>query len=331
MQTSEHAGDCNVGYVSWPTGSDLTSTRLHPYTSTRLHAPPIHMHSSRLRGILFMTVAVATFAVMDVTLKRLVETYPAMQVTFLRGAASLPFLLLATGLFGRWRSLVPNRISLHLVRGLLGVVTLWFFIYSVSFLSLADAYTIFMSAPLLITALSVPMLGEHVGWRRWVAVVVGLIGVIIVLKPSGVGLITIGGLAALAAAIGYALSAITIRILLRTDTGTATIFWSLLLVTVISGCIAAFQWVPLRWEHWPWIVGVGLSGAIGQHCITYAFRLAAPAVVAPIEYTALLWGMLFDWWLWMTLPGSRMLLGGAIIVASGLYVIYRERGSQAPA
>ena len=84
-------------------------------------------------------------------------------------------------------------------------------------LSLANAYTIFMSAPLLITALSVPMLGEHVGWRQWIAVLVGLAGVIIVLKPSGTGLVTIGGLAALASAIGYALSAITIRILTRTD------------------------------------------------------------------------------------------------------------------
>ncbi|HKE96751.1 MAG TPA: DMT family transporter [Povalibacter sp.] len=283
------------------------------------------MQSSNLRGILSMIMAVATFSVMDVTMKRLVETYPAMQVTFLRAAASLPFLLLATGLFGRWSDLVPRRVLLHVVRGLLAVMTLWFFVYAVSLLSLADTYTIFMSAPLLITALAVPMLHEHVGWRRWVAVLVGMPGVIIVLKPSGTGLITIGGLAALASAVGYALSAITIRILLRTDSGAATIFWSLLFVTAIAGSVAAFHWVPLRWEHWPWIAGVGLSGALGQHFITYAFRLAAPPVVAPIEYTALLWGMLFDWLLWATVPGARMLLGASIIVASGLYIIYRER------
>jgi len=283
------------------------------------------MQSSNLRGILSMIMAVATFSVMDVTMKRLVETYPAMQVTFLRAAASLPFLLLATGLFGRWSDLVPRRVLLHVVRGLLAVMTLWFFVYAVSLLSLADTYTIFMSAPLLITALAVPMLHEHVGWRRWVAVLVGMAGVIIVLKPSGTGLITIGGLAALASAVGYALSAITIRILLRTDSGAATIFWSLLFVTAIAGSVAAFHWVPLRWEHWPWIAGVGLSGALGQHFITYAFRLAAPPVVAPIEYTALLWGMLFDWLLWATVPGARMLLGASIIVASGLYIIYRER------
>ncbi|HMN45811.1 MAG TPA: DMT family transporter [Povalibacter sp.] len=283
------------------------------------------MQSSNLRGILSMIVAVAAFSVMDVTMKRLVETYSPMQVTFMRAIASLPFLLLATGLWGRWRDIVPQRIGLHLLRGCIGVAMLWLFVYAVRFLSLADAYTIYMSAPLLITALAVPFLGERVGWRRWAAVIVGLIGVIVVLKPSGTGIITIGGLAALASAVLYAISAITIRILSRTDTGAAIIFWVLLFMALFSGFFALFDWTPLQREHGWLILGVGLSGAIGQHFITYAFRQASPAVVAPIEYTALLWGMTFDWLLWLTLPGSRMLIGAGIIVGSGLYVIYRER------
>lgn len=287
------------------------------------------MHTSNLRGIGAMFLAVATFAVMDVTMKKLVETYPSMQVAFLRGAASLPFLLGATALFGRWRNLVPNRWSLHLLRGALTVTTLWAFIYSVSVLSLADTYAIFMSAPLLITALSVPMLGEFVGWRRWAAVFIGLTGVIVVLKPSGSGLITLGGLAALASAVAYAVSAITIRILSRTDSSAATVFWSLLLLTLIGGALAAAQWVPLQTHHWPWIAGLGLTGAMGQYFITQAFRLAAPPVVAPLEYTALMWGMAFDWLLWLTAPSARMLAGASIIVASGLYVIYRERARPA--
>ena len=287
------------------------------------------MQSSNVRGILSMIVAVAAFSVMDVTMKRLVETYSPMQVTFLRAAASLPFLLLHTGLFGRWRDLVPKRIGLHLLRGCLTVAMLWLFVYAVRFLSLADAYTIYMSAPLLITALSVPFLGEKVGWRRWMAVVVGLIGVVFVLNPSGAGLITLGGIAALASAVGYSISAITIRILARTDTGAAIIFWVLLFVALISGVFAIFDWTPLRAEHWYLIVGVGLFGAIGQHFITSAFRLASPAVVAPIEYTALMWGMLFDWLLWLTLPNARMLVGASIIVGSGLYIIYRERSQEA--
>ena len=283
------------------------------------------MQSTQLRGLLSMIAAVATFAVMDMCMKRLVEVYPAMQVTFLRAAASMPFLLLGTALFGRFRDLIPKRFVLHVVRGCLAVMTLWFFVYAVQFLSLADTYAIFMSAPLLITALSVPVLREQVGWRRWLAVIVGMIGVLVVLKPSGTGLITLGGLAALTSAVGYALSALTIRVLLRTDSGAATVFWSLLFVTLVSGTIASFQWVSLQWQHWQWILAVGLAGAVGQYLITHAFRLAAAATLAPIEYTALIWGMIFDYVLWATIPGARMLFGAAIIVASGMYVIYRER------
>src|ERR1044072_7196714 len=148
------------------------------------HALAWRMHTNNLRGILYMLSAVATFSVLDVCMKRRPETSPAMQVTFIRGAASLPFILIVTGWFGRWKDLIPNRWGLHLLRGVLQVTTLYFFVYSVSRLSLGNAYTIFMSAPLMITALSVPFFGERVGWHRWLAIVVGMIGVIVVVRPG---------------------------------------------------------------------------------------------------------------------------------------------------
>jgi drug/metabolite transporter (DMT)-like permease len=267
---------------------------------------------------------------MDVALKRLVEIYPVMQVTFLRGAASLPLLIGAAGMFGRWSDLLPKRWTLHVVRGLLSIAVLWCFIYALRLLSLADAYTIFMSAPLLIVALSVPMLGEQVDWRRWMAVMVGLIGVLVVLKPTGSNLITLGGVAALASAFGYALGAILVRILSRTDSSAAITVIPLAVLTLVCGIASIATWVPLQSEHWPWIVGVGVFGALGQYFFTEAFRHAQAGVIAPLEYTALIWGVLFDWLLWLTVPSSRMLTGAAIIVASGLYVIYRERASSAP-
>jgi drug/metabolite transporter (DMT)-like permease len=287
------------------------------------------MPTTTRRGIVMMLAAVIAFAVMDVLMKRLVADYPAMQVTFMRAVASLPLLLAANAAFGHWRDLLAKRWGLHLMRGFLSVALLWCFVYAVSQLSLTNTYAIFMSAPLLITALSVPILGERVGWRQWLAVLVGLVGVIIVLKPTGSGLVTIGGLAALASAIGYAVSAITIRIVTRTDSSAATVFWSLFFVATISGIIASFRWVPVAWDHWLLIAGLGLTGALGQYFITEAFRLAAPPVIAPLEYTALAWGMLFDWLIWATAPGLRMLTGAFIIVASGIYVINRERSTSA--
>lgn len=288
------------------------------------------MHTNNLRGILCMLSAVAAFSVLDVCMKRLAETYPAMQVTFIRGAASLPFILIMTAWFNRWQDLIPKRWKLHLLRGLLQVITLYFFVYSVTRLSLANAYTIFMSAPLMITALSVPFFGERVGWHRWIAIVVGMIGVIVVVRPGAdsveLGSMAIlGSLAAIAAAAAYALGVLLIRVLSPSETSVATLFWALCLTAVFAGLLSIAGWVPVRWDHWGWIVMAGLSGALGQHFITEAFRLALPAVVAPLEYTALAWGMLFDWLLWATMPSSRMLTGAAIIVASGLYLIHRER------
>lgn len=277
-----------------------------------------------------MLAAVATFSVMDLSMKRLAETYPAMQVTFIRGLASLPFILIATVGFGRWRDLIPNRWALHLLRGLLQVATLYFFVQAVSRLSLANAYTIFMSAPLLITALSVPFFGERVGWHRWLAVGAGMIGVLVVVRPSGSGveisgMAILGGLAAIASAAAYALGALLIRVLQPTETSAATMFWALSLTAVFAGLLSIPGWVAVLWDHWYWIAIIGLSGALGQHFLTEAFRLAAPSTIAPLEYTALAWGMLFDWLLWMTVPSARMLIGAGIIVASGLYVIHRER------
>lgn len=277
-----------------------------------------------------MLAAVATFSVMDVCMKRLAETYSAMQVTFIRGLASLPFILIVTAGRGRWRDLIPNRWALHLLRGVLQVAMLYCFIYSVSRLSLANTYAIFMSAPLLITALSVPFFGERVGWHRWLAVSAGMIGVLVVLRPSGSGIAVsgtaiFGGIAAIASATAYALSALLIRVLQPTETSAATMFWALALTALFAGVLSIPGWVPVLWEHWHWIAIIGVSGALGQHFFTEAFRLAAPSTIAPFEYTALAWGMLFDWLLWLTVPSARMLIGAAIIVASGLYVIHRER------
>lgn len=197
-----------------------------------------------------MLAAVATFSVMDVSMKRLAETYPAMQVTFIRGLASLPFILLATMWLGRWQDLKANRWGLHLLRGILQVSTLFFFVYAVSRLSLANAYTIFMSAPLLITALSVPFFGERVGWHRWAAVAVGMIGVLVVVRPSsdGValgGMAILGGLAAVASAAAYALGALLIRVLQPTETSAATMFWALSLTATFAGILSISGWVPV--------------------------------------------------------------------------------------
>ena len=277
------------------------------------------------RGMLLMLASVALFSLMDAGLKLLSAHYPPFQVAALRGLSSLP-LVLAWALWTVGpRALLRVRWSLHLLRGVLGIAMMASFVYALKRLPLSTAYSIFFVAPLLITALSVPILGEKVGPRRWSAIAVGLVGVLVVLRPTGEGMLTWAGLAVLVAAFGYAVSAITVRVLARTDPSQAITFWLLALMALGAGALALPGWVPLRAQDL-WIVGgIGVAGAIGQYAITEAFRLAEASRVAPLEYSALVWGLLLDLTLWGVLPDAVTWIGAAIIIASGLYLIRRER------
>ncbi|MFZ1624976.1 MAG: DMT family transporter [Gammaproteobacteria bacterium] len=283
------------------------------------------MNDQRLRGIGSILLAVAFFAGMDAVLKLFTVSYPPLEVAALRGAASIPYLLMLVAWTGNWRELRPVRWGLHLGRGVLALIMLGGFIFALAQLSLADAYAIFFVAPLFVTALSVPMLGEQVGWRRWLAISFGLIGVLWMLQPGASRLSLVGAVGAVIAAAAYAASAITARILTRTDSTASMVFWFLLLLTVFAGLLAWPDWVPLKREHWLWLALLGLLGAFGQHFITEAFRFAPASVIAPFEYTAILWAVGLDWIFWATLPSARMWTGGMLVIASGLYLIWRER------
>ena len=282
------------------------------------------MRSSRLRAIASMVAAVAVFSLMDAILKLLAAAYPPMQVAALRGATSLPFTLLPVLIAGRLQDLRPRRWRMHLLRGLLSVAVLGGFIYAVRELSLANAYAVFLSAPLIVAALSVPLLRERVDWRNWVAILVGLAGVLIIVRPSGSGLSTLGAAAALIGATAYALSAIAVRVLTRSDTTVSVVFWTVGLMTVFASTMAIPAWVPIEHGHWKWLVALGLLGAVAQYLMTEAFRSAPPSVVTPFEYTALLWGIAIDRVVWHVLPSLRVSLGGAIVIAGGLYLIWHQ-------
>ncbi len=271
-----------------------------------------------------MLAAVGFFAGMDAFLKLFSQHYPALQVSALRGAASIPFVLLPLLLTGRLHTIKPVRWRMHLLRGVLAIAMLATFVYSVRHLPLADVYSVFLAAPLLVTALAVPLLGERVDAPRWIAISVGLLGVVILLKPSGTGFGTLAAIAALVAALCYALVVLTVRTLTKTDTTASMVFWFMLMLAVFAGALAAPDWVPLRREHWPWLGAIGVLGALGQHFITEAFRNAPASTVAPFEYTALLWAVAIDWLVWQHAPSMRMFVGGAIIIACGLFLIFLE-------
>ena len=278
-----------------------------------------------LAGIGWMVVAVGSLSLMDGAMKWLTPHYPPLQVAALRGMASLPIVLAWVASTAGLRAMFAVRWPLHLVRGVLSVVMLTGFLYAVRALPLAEAYTIFFVSPLLITAMSVPLLGERVDAARWVAIVVGLLGVLVVLRPTGAGTLTVAGVAGLIAAACYSLSAIAVRVLGRTDSTQTMVFWYTTMLTVAATALAAPRWVPVRGEHWPALLAIAVTGAIGQFAITEAFSRGEASVIAPFEYTALGWGVALDWMLWSTRPDARTLTGAAVIIGAGLYLIHRER------
>jgi drug/metabolite transporter (DMT)-like permease len=278
-----------------------------------------------LRGVAAMIVAVGALSLMDAGLKVLSPHYSPLQVASLRGLSTLPIVVAWVAVTGGYGQLLRVRFKLHVARGILGVLMLSAFTYGVRHLPLTDAYAIFFVAPLLITALAVPILHERVDWRHWTAIAIGFGGVLVVLRPTGAAALTIPGLAVLATAIGYALSAITVRVLGRTDSTQSMVFWLMTMVGVGAGLLALPVWRPIQSAHWLVIVGIAITGSLGQWAITEAFRRGEASFIAPFEYTALAWGVGLDWYLWRTIPAPITLLGAAVIIASGLYLIRRER------
>jgi drug/metabolite transporter (DMT)-like permease len=225
-----------------------------------------------------------------------------------------------------WTTLRAAGPMLHAFRGLLGITMLASFVFAVHRLTLAQTYSLFLAAPLLMTALSVPIHGEKVSGRRWLAIACGMSGVLLILQPWGNGAFSMVAAAAAAlATVCYSLSALTVRSLGRRNTSMSMVFWYLGLVGVGSGLLAIKDWRPVASSDWLWLAAIGVSGALGQLWLTEAFRRAPPSVVGPFEYTAILWAFGIDWIFWSATPSPALVIGAAIVVASGIVVILDER------
>jgi len=280
----------------------------------------------RLRGIGYMVAAVFVFSIMDSLMKRLSSHYAPLQISSLRCISSWLFLLLPIARRGSWAELRPRNLPLHLFRAVLGIGMLGGFVFAVHLLSLAQTYSLFLAAPLLMTALSVPVHGEKVTGRRWTAIIVGLSGVLVILQPWGHGGFSmIAAAAAALATICYSLSALTVRTLARGNSSMSMVFWYLLLVGVACALLAIGDWRPVPVSDWGWLIGVGVTGALGQMWLTNAFRRAPPSVVGPFEYTAILWAFAIDWIFWSASPSSSLVIGACIVIASGIVIIVDER------
>ena len=285
--------------------------------------------SGNLRSIVAMLAAVGFFALMDAVLKLLSARYPVLQIAALRGITALPLVLLYIAWRGAWQTVWRVRWPLHLLRGVLGITMLSLFTLGVRELPLSATYTLFFIAPLLITVLSVPVLKERVPAAHWWAVAIGFVGVLIALRPQGedlqAGFVSTGGLAVLGAALCYAVAAVTGRLASRTDSSESMVLSMMLLMALGAGALAAPNWVAIQSTDAALLLALAITGFGGQLAITEAFRHGQASAVAPFEYSALAWGLGLDWLIWQALPDGWTFAGAGIIVASGIYLIRRER------
>jgi drug/metabolite transporter (DMT)-like permease len=278
-----------------------------------------------LRGIVVMVVAAGLFTLMDAGMKLLTRHYSPMQVTALRSLSALPLVYVYVAWRSSFRAMLQVRWPLHLLRGVLSPIMLYTFVVGLQHLPLTETYSIFYVAPLFITALSVPVLGERVSAARWIAIGTGMTGVLVVLRPTGEGMLTWAGLAVVAAAVCYTISAIAVRVAGRTDSMESLMFWLISMLALGSSLLAWPHWQPLQRED-AWIIaGVGVTGFFGQWGLTYAFRHGEVSAIAPFEYTTLIWTLGLDRLIWKTTPDGYTLLGAAIIIGSGLALARSEK------
>ncbi|WP_420326667.1 DMT family transporter [Mameliella sp.] len=279
---------------------------------------------SATAGLGLMCVGVASLSANDALAKFLVADYSPVQILFLRNVIALPFAILLTLKMGGAGALRSGRPVAHLVRGVLWIAATVLFFTSFLYLDLAEATALIFVAPLFTTAISALFLKELVGPRRWLAVCLGFVGVLIVIRP-GASAFQPASLLPVLTAFLYALLMLSARWVDARES-----VWTMLLYLTgasafLSAFIVPFVWVPVRLGDLWLFAAIALFGTAGMTMMTQAFRLAPAAIVAPMDYTAIVWATAFGWLVWGEVPDRTAFYGAAVIIASGLYVIWRER------
>ena len=276
-----------------------------------------------------MCAGVSTFPFMNVGVKLLAPHYPAAQITWARFTGHLIVMLVVFLPQYRWALLRTRKPAVQIGRSVLMLASNLVFVMAIGSVPLATASAIGFTSPLIVTALSVPLLREQVGWRRWSAVAVGFVGVIVMLDPLGISFHAMS-LIVLAATFCYSLSTVMVRMTSRYDHDAATLFWFALVSSVLSLVAGAPEWIWPTAIDWVWLILLGSLGGIAQVLVTRAWRLAPASVLAPFDYASIVLAVLYGYLWFHEEPSWTVWLGLPLVIGSGLYILHRERvrGSQ---
>jgi drug/metabolite transporter (DMT)-like permease len=285
------------------------------------------VRTTHLSGMTYMMLGVTSFAVMDAAGKWVVRDTSIFQLLALRSGLAVLVLVAASRFLGGREAFRTRQLPAHLGRALASVLAFLFFFASVRFLPLADAVAVAFGGPFIVTALSVPMLGEHVDGRRWLAVAAGFGGMLLIVQPTGEGFRP-AALLVIASSFSYALMMVSTRWMSRRSTSGektfAFLFYTFLVQTIAGLAVALPAWRPMSLTDLGLSAAVGILALGGHFGVTKAFQTAPASVVAPFEYTALVWAVLFGFFVFGDFPGLAVWSGVAVIVVAGLYTVYRE-------
>ncbi|MEM6846567.1 MAG: DMT family transporter [Pseudomonadota bacterium] len=277
-----------------------------------------------IRGIALMTAAFGLFACLDTTAKWLGRTMASGDIAFLRYATHVILLALVWRIWSNTECLRTSRPIAQIVRGLFLLSSTFFNFWALQHLQLAEASAIMFAGPLVVTALAGPVLGEKVGIRRWVAVLVGFVGVLIVMRPGTGAMHWAAGLSvcAMCSYVGYALMT---RKLHRTESSEA-----LLMISAMVGALGLSPFAVSAVESlqgWQWALAfmMGFFGALGHYALVLAHRMSSASVLAPFVYTQIVWMILFGFIIFGDIPDVWTIVGTSIIVSAGIYILHRER------
>ena len=298
--------------------------------------------SDDLTGILYKVSAIGCFVLMGTTIKALGPDFPTGQVVFFRGLfAFIPiaFVIHAAGGLNALRTCRPWA---HFARSVVGTMGMVLGFMALALIPLVDAVAINFTATLFTTVLAALVLKEGVGVYRWSAVVVGFVGVLIMLQPSGLRLLDPGGLAAgedqyaigaligLAGAFCMGFAMIAIRRLSGTETSVSIVFYFTLTNVLVATVTLPFAWHPPTGLEWAMLIGIGVLGGCGQYLLTRSYRYAQASLLAPFDYTSMLYALVLGYVLFAEVPDPMVLAGAAVVIGAGLFILWRERVRRTP-
>lgn len=284
--------------------------------------------SSPVQGMLVAALTFLLLSVMQVFAKLLGEAgYHPVEVTFYRNA--IGFLIVLGWLLARKRAALmkTKRPRAHISRAVIGTTGFVLNIAAFQLMPLSETTIFLFSSSLIMPVLAVVFLKDKVGVYRWLSIVVGFCGVALIAQPSG-QVSLIGVVCALSGATTTAIVGINLRYLGRTEHPLTVVFFFLMIGALLAGAaMPFFAHAPKMTDLWM-IAGIAASGTAAQILLSLAYKLAPPALVAPLNYTGLIWALLFDMLIWSYVPGWPVFFGGAVVIASNLFILHREQAAQ---